>query len=988
MDTLQLKNRLPVEEEVENWDDGDFMMEGGDDFGFRSASATTAPSRRRDSNSSHMSLRSELESWAEEEENQVHIPGDDEKSTMEALSAAKDAGIPLPTGISASALMGGTIKRLGGRKIRKITQEDWDNDLEIPDSAQGFKIKAQDDTAFPEVLRQVSAGSVQASPTKMHSSTASLSDIMMRSPSRASTGSRGAPLNLDQFKDNDDDDFFGDGLATIKVAKRPVPKPISLITPPTPQKAAEVPAEDDFEQGLELPSDGTLQLSQRRDIPKTPMPQFDDLDWGEGSLGTRFGGTRRDGRSNRSSSASALSPSVASSVTAESEDETFDGLVLPTGPVNFNDRLQQRRKSKSPVRIPEEPTPPKTMTTTPAEADKPDFLDGLDIGDGDMFNSGKLTLHRNIKLKEAPSSSPARPKTAVSLTFTNKPSTSTRIPRLHERTHSTSLEPVSESGGPIPQRARRPPSRLGQGHQASSSVTSIPTPTTPSPSSSQRSPGTPNSRREMGSKVPTPTLRNEPTTTNAQLLKQKRSLPAIRPFNPPSKMHSSRYERPPSRDNNGRPLSGHRPKTPVERSRIPGMESPAQTRKVNAPFLPAGASQNRPHHAASKSLRSFRRHDSDNSIELRPKSRSFSRVGMRSPSPQRYRVAEDTWERLSKPKNRRHFGDGHELDAFDDLPTSKENETRFMKQPTSGNGKATLRNKAFDRMSTPTPTTPQGPRSLPHFARDTTASRIARETSLAHRSSVSISGPLAQTHAQRGTPLANRSNLNTPHLEHPPSIRAKKSKRPAQQTPHLISNLNADKESKMVNGMFYNPETFRWEGNENALSIFEAPVSTPTTATTPAPMNQEKATTTPRPALITNISATKGVQVVNGMVFDPQSMSWLKIGNPQAPRSDTSDTFDKFDAFEDEDDVFKDIPDLDDNANDAKSGQGRGSDVNDEWLVGEEFDVGPEFIRRQREEEERWRKKCDKWVGRGMRDREAWRWTIRELVSQFDDLPM
>ncbi|KAI6779834.1 putative cytokinesis regulator protein [Emericellopsis cladophorae] len=847
MDTLQLKNRLPVEEEVENWDDGDFMMEGGDDFGFRSPSATTAPSRRRDSNSSHMSLRSELESWAEEEENQVHIPGDDEKSTMEALSAAKDAGIPLPTGISASALMGGTIKRLGGRKIRKITQEDWDNDLEIPDSAQGFKIKAQDDTAFPEVLRQVSGGSVQASPTKLPGSTASLSDIMTRSPSRASSASRGAPLNLDQFKDNDEDDFFGDGLATVKVAKRPVMKPISLITPPTPQKAAEIPAEDDFEQGLELPSDGTLQLSQRRDIPKTPLPQFEDLDWGEGSLGTRFGGTRRDGRSNRSSSTSALSPSVASSVTAESEDETFDGLVLPTGPVNFNDRLQQRRKSKSPVRVPEEPSPPKTMTSTPAEADRPGFLDGLDIGDGDMFNSGKLTLHRNIKLKEAPSSSPARPKTAVSLTFTNKPSTSTRIPRLHERAHSTSLEPVSESGGPIPPRAR-----------------------------------------------------------------------------------------------------------------------------------------------PSKSLRSFRRHDSDNSIELRPKSRSFSRVGMRSPSPQRYRVAADTWERLSKPKNRRHFGDGHELDAFDDLPTSKENETRFMKQPTSGNGKATLRNKASDRMSTPTPTptTPQGPRPMPHFARDTTASRIARETSLAHRSSVSISGPLAQTHAQRGTPLANRSNLNTPHLEHPQSLRAKKSKRPAQQKPHLISNLNADKESKMVNGMFYNPETFRWEGNENALNIFEAPCSTPTTATTPAPMNQEKATTTPRPALITNISATKGVQVVNGMVFDPQSMSWLKIGNPQAARSDTSDTFDKFDAFGDEDDVFKDIPDLDDNTNDAKSGQGRVSDVNDEWLVGEEFDVGPEFIRRQREEEERWRKKCDKWVGRGMRDREAWRWTIRELVSQFDDLPM
>ena len=78
--------------------------------------------------------------------------------------------------------------------------------------------------------------------------------------------------------------------------------------------------------------------------------------------------------------------------------------------------------------------------------------------------------------------------------------------------------------------------------------------------------------------------------------------------------------------------------------------------------------------------------------------------------------------------------------------------------------------------------------------------------------------------------------------------------------------------------------------------------------------------------------------------------------------------------------MFKDIPDLDDNTTASNEAQGRVSDVKDDWLVGEEFDVGPEFMRRQREEEERWKKKCDKWLGAGPRDQTAWRWAIRDMI--------
>ncbi len=63
-------------------------------------------------------------------------------------------------------------------------------------------------------------------------------------------------------------------------------------------------------------------------------------------------------------------------------------------------------------------------------------------------------------------------------------------------------------------------------------------------------------------------------------------------------------------------------------------------------------------------------------------------------------------------------------------------------------------------------------------------------------------------------------------------------------------------------------------------------------------------------------------------------------------------------------------------------GNGRVSEIKDDWLVGEEFDVGPEFVRRQREEEDRWRKKCHVWINNQAGRGDAWKWAIRDIVSQ------
>ena len=177
--------------------------------------------------------------------------------------------------------------------------------------------------------------------------------------------------------------------------------------------------------------------------------------------------------------------------------------------------------------------------------------------------------------------------------------------------------------------------------------------------------------------------------------------------------------------------------------------------------------------------------------------------------------------------------------------------------------------------------------------------------------------------------------------------------------------------------MRYNPNTYKWEGNETSVSGFDA-------ATPKSPKNA--------PALITNAGAKQNVQVVGGMVFDPRRMSWLKLAPVQTGGEGLM-------TAQDEDDVFAGLNDLEEktprsgnfggNPSDMPlepglvSGDDRsGEDSSDEWPITEEFDVGPEFIKRQRAEEDKWRRKVNKWVGSsrvGLGD--GWRWTIRDLVG-------
>ena len=203
---------------------------------------------------------------------------------------------------------------------------------------------------------------------------------------------------------------------------------------------------------------------------------------------------------------------------------------------------------------------------------------------------------------------------------------------------------------------------------------------------------------------------------------------------------------------------------------------------------------------------------------------------------------------------------------------------------------------------------------------------------------------------------------------------------------------------KPQKGMQFNTVTNTWEGNENALSVFDsAPVdrkktSTPNAASSTSPVRRNN--TTPKPALIAPISQAKGVQTSNGMVFDPAQMKWLKMDKKTSSRtrhdasaSVTSGSFTSgpqaqtamsvTTATEDDDeDPFAGIPDIVDEkqveagAGSRKKKPKRDSldsddssdeEADEEQLIREHFDVGPEFARLQAARVAKIHKKLQGW---------------------------
>ena len=190
------------------------------------------------------------------------------------------------------------------------------------------------------------------------------------------------------------------------------------------------PATDDFEEDFDIPADmGTFELkspTMRKEVT-TPLPTDDFEDWTEGSLGTRYAGTRRVGV------LSDFSPSASSAITVESDaDDPMEGLEFNSAHVNLQDILERRMKERAQEMSPTKPRLQRQMSTDD------DLLGGLELdNEENPFQASKLKANRNIlhRLQAVSPASPQR-KVAVSVTFAEKPS---KIPRPSYYPSSSSI---------------------------------------------------------------------------------------------------------------------------------------------------------------------------------------------------------------------------------------------------------------------------------------------------------------------------------------------------------------------------------------------------------------------------------------------------------------------------------------------------------------------------------------------------------------------
>ncbi|PWW72645.1 hypothetical protein C7212DRAFT_360017 [Tuber magnatum] len=911
---------------------------------------------RRESISSRLSMQSNSYDFDSPEsgdhERQVLL----DESPAAAIASAINAGIPIPENVPSSALVGGTIKRLGTtKKARKIaTHDDWGEDLELPISGMSLKVRGQGGLEFPDTLQQILS----------ESRPSSLANVLL--PPSASA-------QLNKYREvEEDDDFFADtdDLPTPRLspARRTLQQQKSnaslLLTPPLSESATRgsPSVDDDFENDFEFPADAPLQLNIKTGESNRHQVQVLDSDfedWAEGSgLGTRFGGTSRARNYNGEErlGSSMISPSV-SSVTAESEDEApLDGLELPLGNLPDLAVILERRKRAS--------YPMDASTSFETREDltsKEEFFDGIEIGEGEeVFDSRKLTLNRNVKHKPSTrKTSPVR-RSAMSLTFTTNKSATTSTPSAGMGSRSN---------------------RLLHGH---------PTLAPPIPILE------PVAEREN---QPAENI-NTSTTTNAQLLRMKRSMPNIgraaasTPAKQPRPPSRSSAGRPPSSNSQGRPPSS-RPASRNESSRSKASGDRMDIgagRKPPVPFLPAGSSVKQSQHISAKRSRQTFDYKESIAAERRANSRLQQRTPRHSPSssiasvkakratptiaPEHLRREAAAIETLTQPTRKRNFGDGTELEIFDDLPTSAKLENRFVVTPAGHGAPKAIKSRSM-------PVHGAGGRDgespskkidltnrfgeVPRFARDTNASRNAREQRAGHPPSGGGANPsINHWKAQ----VATRGNASP------------KSRRKPQQKPHLIKpmgNVNSLPKVTAVNGMTYNPKTYRWEGNEGDVKGFETQNPTP-----------------PRPALIANVNqngSKLGIQVVRGMVFDPSRMCWLKVD--EDPDEEEHDPFEGLDDLQDHDMISIDrySGGMDEGFGGGNFFGGSGSGVGvggprgtrlsggfGEFVVGEEFDVGPEFVRRQREEEERWRRRVEGWISQGEASKLGNKWALRELL--------
>ncbi|THH18086.1 hypothetical protein EW146_g2842 [Bondarzewia mesenterica] len=741
-----------------------------------------------------------------------------------------------------------------------LSQEEWpDADFDLPDGeplhASDAESDKDDDEDWDVDMRLGKTGGARAhtaaagTAARSESSVKGVSQMITIRPPLPSTG-----------EDDEDDE---EGFSTIKVTA--LPKPETDLSP------SPTPIDDDFEDAFALPSDLT-QLSLK---PLGLHHQYskNSLEWGEkdqtsssqsSDAYSTFGFA--DASPSSSNSTSASLPETEEE--EEEDDGDLEGLIIPSGLFDSGSggrhlaKLLEKKK-----RAPFADEGIKIASNDPED----NFESGLVIDDDADFSPSRLLQKSLDKQPKPRSTSGARSNSMPARPLSVRPPSRVNADRgkspINPPPSSVrQLQKIKVSPSPPPRAA---PTR-SQSYQALLSA--------PAPSSSSfyaaKSSSLRGQKSHTGLKPPTPPSTQRGLSRKASMgalmgsnQTQASGSGSISKVNTPS--NASRYDAPTAAS---RAKSTHTSST----SRMHGLEqynvpptrpsTPNGNQAALRLTMPTSSSRLKVRPLISNVFPS-----SPSTLQSRPRS------PMRPPSASsfRSRLAAGTGlsnsgpKVLRKPKRQRTYGDGTELDGFDDLPTDRDKESRFRVQP-KGYG-----NRVPGAMY------PSKGDENKDWGKGTLRKRALRDGS-------SSGSEVAKAATDSNTRTLKRIG----RIEFPPkasshdsasSRRKKVVVSPQNQTrrkPTLIRNLN------VVGEMKWNPQTLRWEGNDQALRDFDTAMGTST-----------------RPALITHLTGSSvgspvgsfasGARRVGNMIFDPTRMCWISTLSPE----------------EDEPDVFADLAD-------------------------------------------------------------------------------
>ena len=481
-----------------------------------------------------------------------------------------------------------------------------------------------------------------------------------------------------------DDDEDEEGVSTIKVAA--LPKPFPSKQPPS-------PIDEDFEDGFALPSDlTTLSL---RPLSLAHRTSKSSLEWGDKdqtSSSQSSDAYSTFGFADNSPSSNYTSASLPETETEEDEEEDEDileGLDVPSGLFETGHgakKLGKILELKKQTAFADD----RVKVVSPDPED--DFEIGLVIDNDVELSPSRLLQNAQTVMRSTASSrsksAPPRPPTVL-----RPPS---RI--KSDRAKSPNNPPISSMSQlrRITAPPASPPSRVAQPVRSQTYSQAVASPSTMTflaakpgslrvqKSTSGLKPASPPQTRRLGRKASLPSMTesnqaqasgsgsgsaasgNAPvaryetptassrakahTATTSRLHGFEYNVPPTRPSTPSSNPAALRLTMPTS-------SSRMRTRTPISNVFPTSAPPPATaplTRSTSP--LPPARPPSRPPSAASSAASVRSRHAPSASLPSAPKV-------------------------LKKPKRQRTYGDGTELDGFEDLPTDREKEGQYRVQP-------------------------------------------------------------------------------------------------------------------------------------------------------------------------------------------------------------------------------------------------------------------------------------------------------------------